>query len=398
MNFVDRWVRFASQITEAPDIFHKYMAYTGISVILGKRAWTNWGTTKLFPNLYLLLLAKSGSFKSHAADMIKDAVSEVSDEIEAPQDFTAASLDQIIYKRKTGLIAPDEFSTILRQEDGHFSTVKTILTSIYNCPKKYRLRYRVKDEEGDKKAIEHPVFSVVTSTTPNTFMRDARIEDMKSGFLSRFIIVPAEDSGRRFNRPREINRNDYSTLTRVLSTAYRTDFIDQNRPITFTDEANELHRQWYGQIRERMENDFMYSQFSNSVIRMTVYAIKFAMLEAVMNWTNDETHPTIDVQDMRKGIEVANEGISSVFSCMEMLEDESVSDRSIKNLAKAEEFLSKPGNSPVTKAELYRHLRRIHKHEMERILGTLVDSGKVSIEPGANGRQDITWRGTVTGR
>jgi hypothetical protein len=392
MNFVERWVAYAQERTEAPEIFHKYMAYMAVSSVLGNRAWFPWTSGRLFPNLFILFLSESASFKSTAINMIRDVLNEIDENIEVPSDVTSASLANVFKKYKQGFLPVDEFSIILRAEDGHFSTVKTMLTSVYDCPRRYRLPYRMQEDDGDKQSIEFPVFSLVAAITPHTFVKDADAEDMKGGFLSRFITVPGKKATRSIPTPPGVDWDFIRACAENLKKLRDPIFWDATRPILMTDGAREVRGVWYKRITDLMDSHPDYIDLSNSVNRARTYAIKFAMLHSVIEGRDH----LIDEEDVREGINIADAAIEALFRCMKNLEVSCSDDKWVKNMAKAEGYLTEhAAATAVSKTDLYKHIKHISKRDMDNILTTLRDSGRVKMEPGPNGAVKIHWNQRV---
>ncbi len=388
MNFVERWINYASQRTEAPEVFHRYMAYMAISTTLGNRAWVPWTNGKLFPNLFILFLSESASYKSTAINMIRDVINEVDENIEVPSDVTSASLANVFRKYKQGFLPVDEFSIILRAEDGHFSTVKTMLTSVYDCPRKYRLPYRMQEDDADKQFIEHPVFSLVGATTPHTFVKDADAEDMKGGFLSRFLTVRGKKDGRSIPTPPGVDWNFIRGQAAALKQLREPRFWDPNQPITITEAAREVRGRWYSEIKDLMDSHPDYIELSNSVNRIRTYAIKFAILHSVIEGRDH----VIDADDVIEGINIANNAIETLFACMKNLEVACSDDKWVKNMAKAEVYLAENAvERSVTRTDLYRHVPHVSKRDMDNIITTLKDSGKIRTEFGPNGAVKLKW-------
>lgn len=364
------------------------MAYLAVSATLGNRAWIPWTNGKLFPNMYLLMLSESASYKSTAIDMIRDVLNEVHDEIEAPSDCTSASMANVFRKYKQGLLCVDEFSTILKAEEGHFSTVKTMLTSIYNSPRRYKLPYRMQEDTADKDYIEHPVFSLVAATTPHTFVKDADIEDMKGGFLSRFITIPGRQSERCIHTPPGVDWGKIKGFASSLKNLRDARFWNPEQPVEITDEARAVRAEWYSSIRIKLDREPEYIELANAINRIRTYALKFAMLHSIVEGRDHK----IDTEDISEGIKIANAAIESLFKCMINLEVSCSDNEWTKNYAKAELYLSQNAAvGPVIKTDLYRHIRHISKKELDNILITMKDAGKIKVEISPNGMTNVTW-------
>jgi len=385
-DFVKRWVEYASEYTEAPEIFHKYMAYLAVSVTLGRRAWIPWPGGMLFPNLYILVMAKSASYKSTAANMIKRVIRRVDNQILIPDDFTDAGLNRLVAKFNEGLIAVDEFAKVLKAEEGHFTQVKNILTSIYDCPEEYILPFRVQDGVDHAIRINYPVFSVAASAIADTVMRFMDIEDMRGGFKTRFIYVTGEGSGKDIPLPKGDDEAKLREFAESLKRLRDPAFFNPARPISFSPEAEETFTPWYKEIKKRMYSDQSYSELSGAINRLRGYAVKFAILDSVVNWSTQDDHPVVRPEHMTQGIEMANSGIENLFSCMSNLEVASSKDKNTQFIARAREFF-KTYKEKITRSEIYSALRRATKRDINMVIETLLDSGEIEPGPGYNGKQ-----------
>lgn len=366
------------------------MAYMAVSAALGNRAWFPWPSGKLFPNIYLLMLADSAAYKSTAINMIRDVINEVDEEIETPSDCTSASLARIIEKYKQGFIPVDEFSIVMKAEDGHFSTVKNMLTSVYDSPKTYRLPYRVQENDGDKKVVKYPVFSMAAATTPDTFLKDASLEDLKGGFLSRFIVVSGKDSDKCISTPPGVDHCLITSFAATLRQLRNPAFFNPELPMEMEADAYQIRDDWYKQIRHLLKTDPEYKEMSNAVNRSRTYALKFAMLHSVI-----EGHEhRILAEDILEGINIANAGIENLFNSMSNLEMNVSTDKWVKAISKAREILKGHGHeNPANRTVLYQSIRHISKPEMDKVISTLIDRREIKVDIGPNGQQYIVWTG-----
>src|SRR6267143_2042527 len=64
---------------ESPTSFWKWSAYAAIAATLRFNCYLNWGTTKLYPNLYVLLLADSAAYRKDAGpELVEELLKELS--------------------------------------------------------------------------------------------------------------------------------------------------------------------------------------------------------------------------------------------------------------------------------------------------------------------------------
>ena len=90
MDFVNDYMEYASTLTDAPDEFHNFMALGILSTVIGNQAYIPFGTNRIYPNLWIILLAQSSFFRKS----------------------TSLTLGTRLLRdmHKGGLILPDEFS------------------------------------------------------------------------------------------------------------------------------------------------------------------------------------------------------------------------------------------------------------------------------------------------
>ncbi len=389
-SFVDRWVNYVSDRTEAPREFHKYMAYLAVSVALGRRAWMPWAGGRLFPNLYFLTLAKSASFKSTAINNIKKVIRRIDQHCILPDDFTDASLNLAIFKYQEGLITLDEFSRLLKAEDGPFANVKTVFTSVYDCPESYRLPYRVQDREGDTRMVPYPVFSIAAASTADSVVKTLDLEDLRGGFMTRFFFITGSASDNSIPIPPGDDDDQINAFATALRQLRDTAVLDPHRPIGIADCAKAVYAPWYNRLKFLMEDHGEYRDLASSINRIRHYAVKFAMLNAIVDWSTEDPHPVIRAANMEKGIEIAEEGIRNLMTCMGNLECTSSKDRLVQMMAQVREYC-KVKRQEITRADIYDNVKKLDKRNLSLIIETMVDAHELELHPAPNGSSTYNY-------
>ena len=70
----DLYFRYAAD-TEPPTIYHRWSLITSVSAYLGRQFWFPFGTTRIFPNMYVMLIGDPGTRKSTAIKMARRVIS-----------------------------------------------------------------------------------------------------------------------------------------------------------------------------------------------------------------------------------------------------------------------------------------------------------------------------------
>lgn len=77
-DFVESFVQSTKEF-ESPTSFWKWSAYSAVAATLRFNCYLNWGTSKLYPNLYILLLADSAAYRKDAApELVAELLKESS--------------------------------------------------------------------------------------------------------------------------------------------------------------------------------------------------------------------------------------------------------------------------------------------------------------------------------
>ena len=62
---------------ESPTMFWKWSGYASIAAVLRDNVWKNFGDKRLYPNIYVLFLAESGSRKGPPVDLSEQMLKEI---------------------------------------------------------------------------------------------------------------------------------------------------------------------------------------------------------------------------------------------------------------------------------------------------------------------------------
>jgi phage/plasmid primase-like uncharacterized protein len=217
------------ETTNAHPIMVTSSVLATISAFLGKRIFIPEGEyfQTLYPNLWLLNIAKSGLFKSTALNKgarlaweksaettskikeleaklqetnneeekrdIKNAILKISQEnILLPSKITAEALLEYLSQDHYGVILASEFGGWLQNlEKSHNNDLKAIFTELYDVPQSFR--YKTKTQ-GDC-ILTSPYFSICGVSTLAWLKPSLKTSDVASGFFARFLIFapPAQD-------------------------------------------------------------------------------------------------------------------------------------------------------------------------------------------------------------
>lgn len=221
--------------TEVPAHAHRWSAIGMLGAWLGRDVHVKFGSAKLYPNQYIMLLGEAGSKKStaikQASKLLKEAgynnfsAEKISKEkflVELAKNQKAAPtgalnnfLDQQLFGgvsdtdyRETWICA-DEFNEFFANNIFEFCST---LGNLWD----YEGNYENSVKHGESVVIPNPTVSILSGNTPTAFATTFPIESIGQGFFSRLIAVHVRGSGRRIARPRAPSEDEIAAMLKRL--------------------------------------------------------------------------------------------------------------------------------------------------------------------------------------
>lgn len=235
MSLFDLYFQYRED-TEAPRIFHRWSLIGCIGAFLGRQYWFPFGTSRIFPNHYIMLIGTPGSRKSTAILNAKSILSssgystfaankttkekflldlegaapEVLDRNGRPvQQGTGNIVLQNLFggdgedtagqDPKEMFVVADEFNEFVGSGNIEFLS---LLGSLWDWDDESQFyKYRLKNSKSVH--IFQPTLSILSGNTHDGFKEAFPPQAIGQGFLSRLILVYAEPSGRKITFPRK---------------------------------------------------------------------------------------------------------------------------------------------------------------------------------------------------
>lgn len=270
-NFLDEYTKYAATITDAPLDFHRYVAYTVVSTVVNTGVWFPFGRKRIYPNLWIILLAPSGlSRKSTSSDIGREILLQYKRNLVLPNEFSQEKICSVLAQNSQGTFFFSEFLSFmgLLQRD-YMAGTKAFFTEMYDCPFEYQ-RQTVKETM----IIRNPFINILSCTTIDWFLDTVKEGDIAGGFLARFIMVPGGKKARIIDIPPQVDDRETSRITTLLY-----EFVERRGQLVYDAKAREEYRAWYAKFEAVFpQTDKRIQSF---LIRLPVYLIKFSMLEAI---------------------------------------------------------------------------------------------------------------------
>lgn len=358
---------------------------------------------KLYPNLWMIEVNKSGGFKTTAqriahapayaiqeiitshnkSKTATDAVGNLEGtqrreedglyekNIFLPTRTTFPALLDVLSKKKGGLILSSEFGTWLQQLAGGIlsTSMRSTMADLYDVPRLYETATKT----GGSIILEEPFISICGATTHSQIAKLLNEEDVLSGFLPRFLLFmpPVKDDIPKALPSQGVNSiysNVESDMIKFLTSINdRKEFsLSKNAKKVF----NDVHEDMYNQVRNETKQIRDYVE--PFLRRWSPYILKIAMLLRLAEDQNSSVLERLDIEGGGHVVACAYKSTKWLLSNF-ILESE-VAKRSKVILR----YLAKEGGLCVRR-KLLQNNGNFNADEIDKIIKYLEETGQIII-------------------
>ena len=275
-SFLYDFVEYCNGITDAPDIFAFGAGLTAIAAILQKNVFMKWTGGKLYPNMYILLIMKSGGRKSTVLRVVKQILEKfdtAKGSLIFPSDITPEAFYMIAQDRPYGSFFHGEFGGWLKGLDRSYNKgFKEFLTDVYDGFSQKKL---IKGPNGGGKVycVNEPAINILTASTISWIAGNIKESDRQSGFMQRFTFFYAQQDKKEIALP--INPAPPENLFNELKNMSNT-----KGEIKLSEEAREIYEEFYYSADEsKKRQSEIYGSFQT---RLFTLIIKTSIIYCVM--------------------------------------------------------------------------------------------------------------------
>lgn len=213
--------------TEVPTFFRRWAIITGLGAFVGRSVYYKFGSTNIYPNMYVIFIAEPGSKKSSAIVTVKRLLAKAGYANLAAEKTTKAQFimdlagalprgsttdsQNNLYSFDLNntpaecFIVADEFTDFFGDNILDFVAFLGVLWD-------YEGTYRGKTKHGGVAEISNPTISILSGSTPSTFADTFPIESIGQGFFSRLIPVYSEGVRKRITFPPKPSEEDINYI------------------------------------------------------------------------------------------------------------------------------------------------------------------------------------------
>lgn len=382
MNFIDKYVAYASRLTEAPKIFHYYMGYMLLSQVVGKKAICNYADYNCGPNLWMVMIGPSSMARKSTAwkigiNLLREVyLTDTGPSYQLPNDGSYESWIEALHAKldndgvAQGLMVFDEYKRLHDWISRDYSApLETLFTSAYD---QTDIKRRVGTREKAREFyIPSPYLNIVAASTLTWFSQSVTQKQIMSGFIPRFNIIFSDERGNLLPRrplPDPETRDGLvADLKRFMCTQYGE--------YTYDDEAGKIYDAYYEKVQTKIlpkASDSM-APFYN---RRLADVHKFAMLNCIMR--HDKTR-VMNKADVEAAI---NEAIKNVLMFTEgVINDKMTFTPFQENRNRVYDLILKfsKSNDGAPHSKILR-ASKLDKQTFDRVVQTLDEEEVVSVK------------------
>ncbi len=254
-DWITYYLEFTDE-TEPPESYHIWTAITLIGGIMGRKVAFPWGHSKIYPNLYVVLVGPSSRTRKGVAMDIGTSIFLAASGILSADAITKEQLIRAIAHAVNYFENPEtktmeihsslmtiskELAVFLGQKDIGFIAD---LTDWYDSHDSWK--YETKTSGSDH--LRGVCYSLLAGTAPDWFQSMLPLEAVGGGFTARIIFVAEEQKRKIVEEPglinKQLQKHLISDLEKIgLMTGY----------FSFSLEAKERYKKWYRTEEEKMK-------------------------------------------------------------------------------------------------------------------------------------------------
>lgn len=351
---------------ESPDIFHFWVAVQMIATALGRGVWINRGAYVVYPNQYVILVAKSGSCrKSVAMEIGLDLIDEVENTHILHERMTVEGLMdrlQRVLVLPNGRVVPDgsllihadELSNLFGKAS-YITDLLSFLTAAYTSKAKLDFLTRSRSLT----SVRNPCIGLLAGTTPDSMSEIFPSLTLVSGLIGRILLIVGE-RGERVSKPK---------LKKSLRSVLIHDLIRISKlygEMTVTKETEAAFDSWYNAFPKDVS-----AELSTFYERKHDHVWKMAIIMSISE--SDEMIITHDhFLSAIQAIELVESRMSEVLTYIGATSQSSVADF-VFSFIKAKH--PEPLSHSILLRKSYRRLQGLN--EFKDIIDALVEQNRI---------------------
>ena len=398
---LDLYTSYAASIAPmTPLVFHDSAILWLVAVAIARRLVVDVGFGSIYPNLYIIWLARTTLFtKSTALKVAWSVAWSLFPHLLASQDQTPeaflsdlcgrepSNLETLSEAQRSRWLAKRNFAAqqgqILDEVSGllagagrdYNAGLLEIYLRLHDC-----LPISRSTRSQGWLAAEYTYLSLLSASTPAAMAQHLLSERLwQMGWWRRHAILTPEAEHPEWQEPKPVPepRELLEGLQHIYQRLPQPKWPEppEARAVGFEDGARNLWRRYNKALRNdllRADNG-LDSRLEGTYGALPVQALKVAMILSAMDWPDEWAAPTIEISHMTRAIEIAEEWRVSVHRALTIAgqsQGDNIRKRIIRQLGRA-------GSEGATRRDLSRNLKDTRPEAILSALEALVQVGEV---------------------
>jgi len=332
-NWLDAYMEYTLNTESAP-LFHKWVGLSMLAAVLRKKTWLNFGRLRMYPNLYVVLVAEPGiARKTQAISYGNRLLSEIGSihvssdaitkealiqEIEAAGDDTPMP-DGTVFRHASLSIISREFESFLGQKKEN-TKMLVLLTDLFDCEE---LPWKYKTKSSGTNVAPAVFLNLLAATTPESLASSLPSSAIGGGLTTRMIFIWASGKTKKIaipeDPPQELKEaliHDLSIISRIAG------------EYEFSPECRQTWIDWYETYDERSPRRICKDPaFHGWYSRKPMFIKKLAIIMAAaksnartIEWSHmEEAIDLLEEAELRMGKTFSAIGRSEITSDVDLI-------------------------------------------------------------------------------
>jgi hypothetical protein len=201
VSYINDFIRYGQSRTDAPADFHSLAAMVTIGAAMGNRVYSDGRGRHIYPNLWGVIIGRSGIGKSIPLDLSKRVFEQASlgDRISSESFSQEGFMDELKNGSNRYLVLQEFAAFMAMTQRDYNHGLSQFLTEVYDVPPVYRRKLapskvRANNQDGYIE-FEKPCVSILGATAPDWFAEQFKLSALRSGFLVRYLYCPRSEPG-----------------------------------------------------------------------------------------------------------------------------------------------------------------------------------------------------------
>lgn len=367
MKFLDDLVDYCKDFTGCPEIFVKWAGLYALSAVAGRKHYLRRGNWNPRPNIWVLILGNSSSFKSVGLQSVEKLLWAVCPQLLASQEYSHEAFIEDVAKQPHRVFFYDEAESYLKMLAQKYNPMmrSTMMKLYAGLP--HQRSIKGKDGHGETHTVTDAYLCWSGASTPYQISAhlNGSTTDFLSGMFPRFIIVPYFGKETYIEDPPPDNQEKFKKLSHQLDDLYNRD----GGEYSYSPNALGLKHEWVRDFTPRMESaDMLLSAFYKKM--RDEHFHKIAILSAF-----ERNSFLIEPQDVQTTIDMLLPIEREWKNLLERLTEKEWD----RDILRVEFFIKR--NLAVDREELLRGVRGLRAQKLTAILEGLKQDNRIEIVP-----------------